>query len=160
MHACAVTLIEAAGLRKVFRKPDKGPGIRGSLKHLVTPRFSEHVAVDGIDLSVAEGEAVAYVGPNGAGKSTTVKMLSGILVPTAGRIHVDGLVPYEDRVENARRIGVIGVLLRGCPGPRAGEETKVLRGGAGRAGSSSGRTGVHPPTARPPSQTDAVTCEP
>lgn len=107
MHACPVTLIEAVGLRKVFRKPDKGPGIRGSLKHLVRPRFSEHVAVDGIDLSVAEGEAVAYVGPNGAGKSTTVKMLSGILVPTAGRIHVDGLVPYQARVENARRIGVI-----------------------------------------------------
>lgn len=65
MPACPVTLIEAAGLRKVFRKPDKDLGIRGSLKHLVKPRFSEHVAVDGIDLSVAEGEAVAYVGPNG-----------------------------------------------------------------------------------------------
>jgi ABC-2 type transport system ATP-binding protein len=102
-----VTLIEAVGLRKVFRKPDKGPGFRGSLKHLVRPRFSEHVAVDGIDLSVAEGEAVAYVGPNGAGKSTTVKILSGILRPTSGRVEVGGLIPYEDRIRHVARIGVI-----------------------------------------------------
>lgn len=107
VHACPVTLIEAVEIRKVFRKPDKDPGIRGSLKHLLKPKFSEHVAVDGIDLSVAEGEAVAYVGPNGAGKSTTVKMLSGILVPTSGRILVDGLAPHRDRVENARRVGVV-----------------------------------------------------
>ncbi|WP_323373416.1 ABC transporter ATP-binding protein [Plantactinospora alkalitolerans] len=63
--------------------------------------------MDSIDLSIAEGEAVAYVGPNGAGKSTTVKMLSGILVPTAGQVHVDGLVPHRARVENARRVGVV-----------------------------------------------------
>jgi len=107
VHARPVTLIQVAGLRKVFRKPEKAPGLRGSLRHLLQRRFSEHVAVDGIDLSVAQGEAVAYVGPNGAGKSTTVKMLSGILVPTAGQVLVDGLVPYRARVENARRVGVV-----------------------------------------------------
>ncbi|MBF9127716.1 ATP-binding cassette domain-containing protein [Plantactinospora sp. S1510] len=107
VHDGSVTLIQAIGLRKVFRKPDKAPGIRGSLRHLVQRRYSEHVAVDSIDLSIAEGEAVAYVGPNGAGKSTTVKMLSGILVPTAGQVHVDGLVPHRARVENARRVGVV-----------------------------------------------------
>jgi ABC-2 type transport system ATP-binding protein len=103
----AVTLIQAVGLRKVFRKPEKAPGFRGSLRHLVQRRYSEHVAVDGIDLAIAEGEAVAYVGPNGAGKSTTVKMLSGILVPTAGQVRVDGLIPHRARVENARRVGVV-----------------------------------------------------
>ncbi|WP_247673877.1 ATP-binding cassette domain-containing protein [Micromonospora sp. C51] len=107
VHACTVTLIQAVGLRKVFRKPEKLPGLRGSLRHLVERRYSEHVAVDDIDLSIAQGEAVAYVGPNGAGKSTTVKMLSGILVPTAGQVRVDGLVPHLDRVENARRVGVV-----------------------------------------------------
>ncbi|WP_230415894.1 ABC transporter ATP-binding protein [Micromonospora tarapacensis] len=81
--------------------------MRGSLRHLVERKYSEHVAVDDIDLSIAPGEAVAYVGPNGAGKSTTVKMLSGILVPTAGQVRVDGLVPHRDRVENARRVGVV-----------------------------------------------------
>lgn len=102
-----MTLIRATGLRKVFRRPDKGPGIRGAVRHLVQRRYSEHVAVDDVDLSVREGEAVAYVGPNGAGKSTTVKMLSGILVPTAGEVSVNGLVPYRERVENARHVGVV-----------------------------------------------------
>jgi len=76
-HARSVALIEAVALRKAFRKPEIAPGIHGSFRHLIRPRFSEHVAVDGIDLSVAQGEAVAYVGPNGAGKSTTVKCSLG-----------------------------------------------------------------------------------
>ncbi|RKS80267.1 ABC-2 type transport system ATP-binding protein [Motilibacter peucedani] len=100
-------LLEAEGLTKVFRRPDKDPGLRGSLRHLVRRRYTEQVAVAGVDLAVEAGEAVAYVGPNGAGKSTTVKMLSGILVPTAGSVRVAGLVPHENRVENARRIGVV-----------------------------------------------------
>jgi ABC-2 type transport system ATP-binding protein len=102
-----VALIEAVALRKIFRKPQKAPGISGSLRHLIHPVFCEHAAVDGVDLSVNQGEAVAWVGPNGAGKSTTVKMLTGILVPTSGQLHVDGLVPHRARVENARRIGVV-----------------------------------------------------
>ncbi|WP_182112300.1 MULTISPECIES: ATP-binding cassette domain-containing protein [unclassified Actinotalea] len=100
-------LIEATGLTKVFRRADKGPGLAGSLKHLVQRRFTEHVAVDGVDLAIDAGEAVAYVGPNGAGKSTTIKMLTGILVPTAGQVRVGGLVPHERRIENARQIGVV-----------------------------------------------------
>ncbi|RZS82843.1 ABC-2 type transport system ATP-binding protein [Motilibacter rhizosphaerae] len=100
-------LLEAESLTKVFRRPDKGPGLKGAVRHLVQRRYSEHVAVDGVDLAVEAGEAVAYVGPNGAGKSTTVKMLSGILVPTSGSVRVAGLVPHQHRVENARRIGVV-----------------------------------------------------
>ncbi len=102
-----VALIEASELRRVFRRADKGPGLRGSLRHLVERRYTENVAVDGIDLRVDRGEAVAYVGPNGAGKSTTVKLLTGILVPTSGEVRVDGLVPHRNRIENARRIGVV-----------------------------------------------------
>ncbi|MDP9418151.1 MAG: ATP-binding cassette domain-containing protein [Actinomycetota bacterium] len=100
-------LIEATGLTKVFRRPDKGPGLKGSLKHLVQRRHTEHRAVDAVDLSIEAGEAVAYVGPNGAGKSTTIKMLTGILVPTAGQVRVGGIVPHEQRIENARQIGVV-----------------------------------------------------
>jgi ABC-2 type transport system ATP-binding protein len=102
-----VTLIEASDLRRVFRRPDKGPGLKGSLRHLVERRYTENVAVDGINLRVDAGEAVAYVGPNGAGKSTTVKLLTGILVPTSGEVRVDGLVPHQNRIENARRVGVV-----------------------------------------------------
>ena len=64
-------------------------------------------AVDGVSFSVSRGEMLGYVGPNGAGKSTTIKMLTGVLVPTSGRIDVGGLVPSRDRVTLARRIGVV-----------------------------------------------------
>lgn len=61
----------------------------------------------GITFSIDKGELVGYVGPNGAGKSTTIKILCGILTPTSGLILVDGRVPYENRKENALRIGVV-----------------------------------------------------
>ena len=64
-------------------------------------------AVDDVTFSVAAGEMVGYIGPNGAGKSTTIKMLTGILVPSGGRIRVAGLEPARRRVELARRIGVV-----------------------------------------------------
>jgi ABC-2 type transport system ATP-binding protein len=64
-------------------------------------------AVDGISFTVAKGECVGYIGANGAGKSTTIKMLTGILVPTSGRVRVCGLEPVRQRRELARRIGVV-----------------------------------------------------
>ena len=64
-------------------------------------------AVDGVTFSIDAGSLVGYIGPNGAGKSTTVKMLTGILVPSAGRIAVAGLDPSRQRVQLARRIGVV-----------------------------------------------------
>jgi ABC-2 type transport system ATP-binding protein len=100
-------LITADQLTKVFRRPVKGNGLSGSLKHLITRRFSETTAVDHISMTIEPGEALAYVGPNGAGKSTTVKLLSGILVPTSGEVRVGGIVPHRDRVANAGQIGVL-----------------------------------------------------
>jgi ABC-2 type transport system ATP-binding protein len=97
-----VPLIETRGLTKVFRRPVKGEGLAGSVRHLFTRRFTDHVAVRDVDLSVEAGEALAYVGPNGVGKSTTVKLLSGILVPTSGEVRVGGVVPHRERVANAR----------------------------------------------------------
>jgi ABC-2 type transport system ATP-binding protein len=100
-------VIEVRGLRKRFKVADKRPGVAGAIRHLFRGRYTDKLAVDGIDLSVGAGEMVGYVGPNGAGKSTTVKMLTGITVPTAGEVLVNGLIPYRQRVENARRIGVV-----------------------------------------------------
>lgn len=102
-----MALIEARGLTKRFRIPAKAPGLAGAVAHLFRPRYEERLAVDAIDLRIEAGESVAYVGPNGAGKSTTVKMLTGILVPTAGEVRVRGLVPHRQRIDNARRIGVV-----------------------------------------------------
>ncbi len=64
-------------------------------------------AVDGISFAVARGEMVGYIGPNGAGKSTTIKMLTGILNPSGGRLRVAGIDPARERVRLAHRIGVV-----------------------------------------------------
>ncbi|MFK0168374.1 ATP-binding cassette domain-containing protein [Streptomyces sp. NPDC090306] len=64
-------------------------------------------AVDALSFSVARGEMVGYIGPNGAGKSTTIKMLTGILTPSAGRLRVAGIDPARERTRLARRIGVV-----------------------------------------------------
>ncbi|MDP9364585.1 MAG: ATP-binding cassette domain-containing protein [Chloroflexota bacterium] len=100
-------MIEARQLTKRFQVPVKEPGLAGAVRHLARPRYATRVAVDAIDLAIEAGESVAYVGPNGAGKSTTVKLLTGILHPTAGTVEVCGVVPYQNRIANARNIGVV-----------------------------------------------------
>ncbi|WP_253915929.1 ATP-binding cassette domain-containing protein [Streptomyces sp. NRRL S-31] len=64
-------------------------------------------AVDSLSFTVARGEMVGYIGPNGAGKSTTIKMLTGILTPSAGRLRVAGIDPARERMRLAHRIGVV-----------------------------------------------------
>jgi ABC-2 type transport system ATP-binding protein len=100
-------IVAADGLTKQFIRPVKGHGLAGALRHLVRPHHQTITAVDGLDLSIDEGQSVAYVGPNGAGKSTTIKLLTGILVPTAGTVQVCGLRPHQDRQRNARNISVV-----------------------------------------------------
>lgn len=63
--------------------------------------------MDDISFEINDGEIVGYIGANGAGKSTTIKMMTGILTPTSGRVYVNNLVPYENREENAKNIGVV-----------------------------------------------------
>jgi ABC-2 type transport system ATP-binding protein len=92
-------LIELDGVKKTFVVARRAGRLR---------RRKERIpAVAGVSFSIDAGDMVGYVGPNGAGKSTTVKMLTGILVPTDGRITVAGLVPYRQRSELARHIGVV-----------------------------------------------------
>jgi ABC-2 type transport system ATP-binding protein len=100
-------IIQVENLTKVFRVSRKDPGVAGAVKALIRPRFDHKVAVDGINFAVEPGEIVGYIGVNGAGKSTTIKMLTGILVPTAGRALVLGHDPHRQRVSNARDIGVV-----------------------------------------------------
>jgi len=102
-----MSVIEVSSLSKSFRQAVKEPGLKGSIKHLFTQNYRTKNAVDGIDLRIEEGDSVAYVGPNGAGKSTTIKMLSGILVPTGGSIKGNGIVPHQERMRHAKQIGVV-----------------------------------------------------
>lgn len=100
-------IITAQQLTKEFRLARKAPGTVGALKHLFRPRYEQRMAVAGIDLAIEAGESVGYVGANGAGKSTTIKLLTGILHPTAGTVRVNGLDPFRQRTTNARNIGVV-----------------------------------------------------
>ncbi|BBI31688.1 ABC transporter ATP-binding protein [Cohnella abietis] len=79
----------------------------GAFKDFVAPRYELKEAVRDVSFQINKGEIVGYIGPNGAGKSTTIKMMVGILVPTAGRIEIGGLAPYDNRLENSRKIGVV-----------------------------------------------------
>ncbi|SCE89165.1 ABC-2 type transport system ATP-binding protein [Micromonospora viridifaciens] len=94
-----MSVIELRGLRKEFTVRVKAGRLRRE-KRTVT-------AVDGIDLRVERGEMVGYIGPNGAGKSTTLKMLTGVLMPSAGEARVCGLRPVAERTRLALRIGVV-----------------------------------------------------
>ena len=100
-------IIETRGLRKVFRSVKRRPGALGALQTLFSREYEDRVAVKDVTMSLEAGELVGYIGPNGAGKSTTIKMLTGILVPTSGEIRVAGIVPAADRKRNARNIGVV-----------------------------------------------------
>src|SRR4051794_4392880 len=94
-----MALIEVERLERTFTVRKRSGGRRRTTT--VVP------AVRDLSFGVEAGEMVGYIGPNGAGKSTTIKMLTGILVPTGGHLRVGGLEPRRDRVELARRIGVV-----------------------------------------------------
>jgi len=100
-------LIEATNLVKLFERTKRAEGRFSALRTLVSHEKVKTIAVDGVSLSIDEGEIVGYLGPNGAGKSTTIKMLTGILVPTSGTATVAGVTPWENREANAMNIGVV-----------------------------------------------------
>lgn len=102
-----VPMIQVDSLVKEFHRPKRFDGPLGGLRTLVTQQHETTRAVDGVSFTVDEGELIGYLGSNGAGKSTTIKMLSGILVPTSGTVTVGGLVPWEQRERNALQIGVV-----------------------------------------------------
>ena len=100
-------LIHVRDLVRDYRVARRRGGLRGAFVDLVRPRYRTVRAVDRVSFSVAEGEMVGYIGANGAGKSTTIKMLTGILTPTAGVVTVGGLVPWRDRRHYVRHIGAV-----------------------------------------------------
>src|SRR5579859_6437169 len=100
-------MIEVEQLCKTFRVARRRPGLLGGIRSVVDPEVRIVQAVRDLSLHVERGEMIGLVGPNGAGKSTTIKMLTGILVPSSGTMHVAGLNPTSQRRQLASRIGVV-----------------------------------------------------
>lgn len=101
------SFIEVQNLKKTFKISKRSKGIPGMLANVVVPKFEEKQAVKDISFSIEKGEMVGFIGPNGAGKSTTIKMLSGILCPDSGKVEVAGYIPYKQRKEYVKNIGVV-----------------------------------------------------
>jgi ABC-2 type transport system ATP-binding protein len=99
--------IDAQGLIKEFKSHKSRPGLKGAFRDLLNREYQLIRAVDEIHLQVKEGEMVGYIGENGAGKSTTIKMLTGILMPSAGHLQVNGMIPHKERERFVRTIGVV-----------------------------------------------------
>lgn len=100
-------MIDVKNLSKSFKVYHHRKGFFGSFVNLFSRKHRTVQAVDSVSFTVQRGEIVGYLGPNGAGKSTTIKMLTGILVPTSGSVTVNGYIPHRQRKENAKRIGVV-----------------------------------------------------
>ena len=102
-----MTLIEISNLSKHFKVLNRREGLKGAFQDLFSGDYRIVKAVDQISFSIEEGEIVGYIGPNGAGKSTTIKMMTGILQPTGGKILVNQIPPYSNRIKNAQKMGVV-----------------------------------------------------
>src|SRR5438128_12665731 len=100
-------IIEVERLAKTFRTRERSAVLTSSLRSFIAPRYREREAVKHISFTLEPGEVLAFIGPNGAGKSTTIKMLTGILHPSAGKAQVLGLIPWQQRRKLAYHISSV-----------------------------------------------------
>lgn len=100
-------VISVSHLSKYYQVYQKEPGFLGSLKSLISRKYSTIKAVDDISFEIEEGELIGFIGPNGAGKTTTLKCLSGLLYPTVGKISVLGFTPYTRKKEFLKQISFV-----------------------------------------------------
>lgn len=92
---------------KSYKIAKRGAGFKEALKSLAQRNYEEIHALSDVSFDIADGEMVGYIGPNGAGKSSTIKILSGILIPDSGTCMVDGIVPWKNRIQYVKGIGVV-----------------------------------------------------
>lgn len=100
-------MINVRQLTKHFSVSRHYRGSWGVLRNLFNREYRLVRAVDGISFQVQPGELVGYLGPNGAGKSTTIKMLTGLLVPSSGELEVNGYLPWRDRQKYVAQVGAV-----------------------------------------------------
>ena len=102
-----MNIIKFNGISKEFKISIRDKGILGAIKGLFKRKYKVINALKNVSFDIEEGDIVGYIGPNGAGKSTTIKIMSGILTPTSGECVIDGFVPWKDRKNYVRNIGVV-----------------------------------------------------
>ncbi len=102
-----MSIIRVSHLSKHFHVPVHHRGRFGALRNLFSRQTHLVKAVDDLSFEIQPGELVGYIGPNGAGKSTTIKMLTGLLVPTSGGLSVNGFVPWQERQSYVARVGAV-----------------------------------------------------
>ncbi|QIK69581.1 ATP-binding cassette domain-containing protein [Erysipelothrix sp. HDW6C] len=100
-------MIEVDKISKTFRIPMRKAGIKEAVRAFFVREYKEIKALDDVSFKIDEGEIVGYIGPNGAGKSSTIKIMSGILRPDAGKCSINGIDPSAKRREHAQQIGVV-----------------------------------------------------
>lgn len=100
-------IIQIKNVSKEFKILNRREGLKGTFLDLFSRDYRILKAVDDVTMDIMPGEMVGYLGPNGAGKSTTIKMMTGVLEPSAGEILVNGRIPYKNRTKNAENIGVV-----------------------------------------------------
>ncbi|MBL6983424.1 MAG: ATP-binding cassette domain-containing protein [Anaerolineales bacterium] len=102
-----MAIISVQNLSKHFKVFKHHRGTLGAVRNLFSRQHTIVRAVDEISFNIQAGELVGYIGPNGAGKSTTIKMLTGLLVPTSGELLVNNLVPWKERQKYVSRVGAV-----------------------------------------------------
>lgn len=102
-----MSFIKVDNITKTFKVAKRNSGLKAAVKSFFKREYKEVEAVKNISFEIKKGEIVGYIGPNGAGKSTTIKMLSGILLPTSGTITINNLDPIKDRKKYVAKIGVV-----------------------------------------------------
>jgi ABC-2 type transport system ATP-binding protein len=107
VQSSSTAIVLAEGLSKGFAVAEKDPGLAGTLRHLLRRRMRTIEAVREVSFAIEPGEIVGFLGPNGAGKTTTLKMLSGLIHPSAGRVQVAGCVPFERRERFLQQITLV-----------------------------------------------------
>lgn len=100
-------IIEVKNIKKYYKVAKREKGLKATIKNLFHRKYEIKKAVNDISFSIKKGEIVGFIGPNGAGKSTTIKMLSGILYPDEGEIKINGFIPYKQRKQYVKNIGVV-----------------------------------------------------
>ncbi|MBQ6799097.1 MAG: ATP-binding cassette domain-containing protein [Oscillospiraceae bacterium] len=100
-------MIQLENISKTFRVARREAGLKAAAKALFRKEYTEIKALQNLSFTIGDGEMVGYIGPNGAGKSSTIKIMSGVMTPDSGSCVINGHVPWKERKEHVREIGVV-----------------------------------------------------